>query len=112
MKKKRERGNIEKKGRRNIPVVNLKGKEEKEGQENNSKKKKGKGGQLLKKRLLKGPWSATPLFLFTFGFSIFQKLMYKLLLLCSNSYDLKLKVNPLTPRSNLLFYSLSTIKFL
>ena len=54
MKKKRERGNIEKKGRRNIPVVNLKGKEEKEGQENNSKKKKGKGGQLLKKKAIKG----------------------------------------------------------
>ena len=54
---------------------------------------------MLKKRILKGPWSAALLFLFTFGFSIFQKLMYKLLLLCSNSYDLKLKVNPLTPRS-------------
>ena len=49
---------------------------------------------MLKKRILKGPWSAALLFLFTFGFSIFQKLMYKLLLLCSNSYDLKLKVDP------------------
>ena len=66
---------------------------------------------MLKKRILKGPWLAALLFLFTFGFSIFQKLMYKLLLLCSNSYDLKLKVNPLTPRSNLLFYSMSTIQF-
>ena len=35
--------------------------------------------------------------------------MYKLLVLCSTNNDLKLKVNPLTHRSNLLFYSLSTI---
>ena len=67
---------------------------------------------MLKKRILKGPWSAALLFLFTFGFSIFQKLMYKLLVLCSPNNDLKLKVNPLTHRSNLLFYSLSTIQFL
>ena len=111
MKKKRERGNIEKKRRRNIPIVNLKGKGKTRTGEQQQKQKR-KRRTVVKKRLLKGPWSATPLFLFTFGLSIFQKLMYKLLVLCSTNYDLKLKVNPLTPRSNLLFYSLSTIQFL
>ena len=96
MKKKRERGNIEKKRRRNIPVVNLKGKGKRRTEEQQQKEKR-KRRTVVKKRILKGPWSAALLFLFTFGFSIFQKLMYKLLLLCSNSYDLKLKVNPLTP---------------
>ena len=66
---------------------------------------------MLKKKDFKGTLVSCTFVLFTFGFSIFQKLMYKLLLLCSNSYDLKLKVNPLTPRSNLLFYLMSAVQF-
>ena len=112
MKKKRKRGNIEKKRRRNIPVVNLKGKGKRRTEEQQQKEKR-KRRTVVKKKDFKGTLvSCTFVFVYQVGFSIFQKLMYKLLALCSTNYDLKLKVNLLTRRSNLLFYSLSTIKFL
>ena len=70
MKKKRERGNIEKKRRRNIPVVNLEGKE-KQGQENNSKNKKRKRRTVVKKKAIKGTLvSHTFVFVYLWIFNI------------------------------------------
>ena len=53
MKKKRERGNIEKKRRRNIPVVNLKGKGKTRTGEQQQKEKR-KRRTVVKKKAIKG----------------------------------------------------------
>ena len=53
MKTKRERGNIEKKRRRNIPVVNLKGKGKRRTEEQQQKEKR-KRRTVVKKKDFKG----------------------------------------------------------
>ena len=72
MKKKRERGNIEKKRRKNIPVVNLKGKGKRRTGEQQQKEKR-KRRTVVKKKAIKGTLVSHAfvfVYLWIFNFSV------------------------------------------
>ena len=64
MKKKRERGNIEKKRRRNIPVENLEGKGKRRSGEQQQKEKR-KRRTVVKRKAIKGTL-VSPAFVFVY----------------------------------------------